>query len=96
MKTNLKKIDFDEDRQKAYVEVYRAGKKPEQYWTLEDFLRAYSGQWKAREPQVHLLPHLQRCPKVNGLVGPMHNGTNKAGRGLIRYEDGETYNLLTA
>jgi hypothetical protein len=92
---DLSKITFEEDRPKAYVEVYRYGKQPEKYYTLEYFKRAYAGQWTAREPQAHLLPHLQRAPKVNNLVGPMHNGVDEDGNGLIRYEDYETYKILS-
>jgi len=50
--------------------------------------------WPTRNLRVR--PELQLQPRIAGLVGPMYDGVNEAGLPVIRYEDQNSYNRLSA
>jgi len=49
---------------------------------------------------VHSSPNTRDClqgqVKLNGFLGPMYDGTDKDGNPVIRYEDAESYDRLSA
>lgn len=58
---------------------------------FEDRGYAYRGDETGR----HLRPELRDHPKFDGLCGPMWGGTADDGGPIIRYEDWDTYNILS-
>lgn len=49
--------------------------------------------WPRRS--LKLRPCLQLEPSIDGFCGPMYDGVNQDGVEVVRYEDQQTYNLLS-
>jgi hypothetical protein len=47
------------------------------------------------ETHGHLRAELRRKPRFEGLAGPMWGGTTPEGDPIIRYEDWDSYNVLS-
>jgi len=52
-------------------------------------------QMTGHQMATHLRPELRGKAKFEGLCGPMWGGTDDNGDPIIRYEDWDTYNILS-